>query len=234
MVAAGDELETLMPHGQFEPGTVLDGRYRIVSQLGQGGMGEVYRADDLKLKQPVALKLLPRDLARNPAQLEALYNEVRQARRVSHRHVCRVHDVGEADGLPFLTMEFIEGEDLAALLRRIGRLPKDKALQLGAQLCEGIQAGHEEGVLHLDLKPANLMIDKRGDLRVTDFGLARLASEARAEGRISGTPPYMAPEQLLRGEATVRCDIYAIGLVLHEMLTGERALGPRNLEQIRA
>ena len=222
-----------MLHGQFKPGEIIDQRYRVVSLLGRGGMGEVYRADDLKLEQAVALKMLPSELAEDPKLLQSLYNEVRQARRVSHHHVCRVHDVGEWEGHVFLSMEFIEGEDLSALLRRIGRLPKDKAYQLARHLCEGIEAAHKEGVLHLDLKPANLMIDKRGDLRITDFGLARLAASAEDDRRIAGTPPYMAPEQLLRGESSKRCDLYAIALIINEMLTGKRALPGRNLEEIR-
>lgn len=223
-----------MLHGQFRPGAVLDERYRIVSLLGKGGMGEVYRADDLKLRQPVALKMLPKRLASDRALVDALYNEVRQARLVSHRNVCRVHDVGEWEGNVFLSMAFIEGEDLGTLLRRIGRLPKDKATDLIRQLCEGVQAGHDEGVLHLDLKPANLMIDRQGDLRITDFGLARLASEVEASGRLAGTPPYMAPEHLLEGVTSSLCDVYAIGLIAYEMLTGERGVPGRGLDEIRA
>ena len=206
----------------FVPGTILADRYRIVTLLGRGGMGEVYRADDLKLEQAVALKFLPPALAQDRRLLKALYNEVRLARQVSHRHVGRVYDIGEAEGLHFLSMEYIQGEDLGSLLRRIGRLPSDKAIALGCQLCAGLQAAHEEGLLHLDLKPGNLMIDGRGDLRITDFGLARLASEAEAEKRRAGTPAYMAPEQLLEGSATVQSDLYAVGLILYEMVTGKR------------
>ncbi|NIP92431.1 MAG: serine/threonine protein kinase, partial [Akkermansiaceae bacterium] len=209
------------PQGErFPPGTTLADRYRIVSLLGRGGMGEVYRADDLTLGLPVALKFLPPDLSGNPAVLEALFNEVRQARLVSHRHVCRVHDVGMADGQHFLTMALIEGENLGGLLRQIGRLPRDKALALGRQLCAGLGAAHEQGLLHLDLKPGNLMIDSDGDLLITDFGLARLAEEAAKEKRRAGTPAYMAPEQMSSGEGTPPCDLYSVGLILYEMSTG--------------
>jgi serine/threonine protein kinase len=197
-------------------------------------MGEVYRADDLKLEQPVALKFLPKGLELKQSLLAALYNEVRQARKVSHRHVCRVYDVGEAEGRHFLSMEYIEGEDLGSLLRRIGRLPRDKALELARQLCRGLQAAHDEGLLHLDLKPANLMIDGRGDLRVTDFGLARLAGDAEAEKRRAGTPAYMAPEQIAEGVANRRSDLYAVGLVLYEMLVGERLCRGATLDEIAA
>src|ERR1041384_7027152 len=140
----------------FVPGAVLAGRYRIVGLLGRGGMGEVYRADDLKLAPPVAIKLLPERLAR----------------QVSHPNVCRVFDIGEAEGLHFLSMEYIDGEDLASLLRRIGRLPEDKALEIARQLCAGLAAAHERNVLHRDLKPANVLIDGRGRPQIMDFGLA--------------------------------------------------------------
>ena len=214
------------------PGKVLAERYRIVSMLGRGGMGEVYRADDLKLKQRVALKFLPVALGGDAKLLEALHNEVRHARRVTHRHVTRVYDIGEAEGLHFLSMEFIEGENLGSLLRRIGKLPVNKALELGQELCSGLLAAHEEGLLHLDLKPANLMIDERGQLRITDFGLARLTKDAEAETRRAGTPAYMAPEQLLLGEASTQSDIYAVGLILHEMFTGTCLHARRSLEEI--
>ncbi|MGK0186701.1 MAG: serine/threonine protein kinase [Verrucomicrobiales bacterium] len=216
----------------FVTGTLIADRYRIVSMLGRGGMGEVYRADDLKLEQPVALKFLPAALAQDQRLLKALYNEVRLARRVTHRNVSRVYDIGEAEGLHFLSMEYIEGEDLGGLLRRIGRLPGDKAISLAQQLCAGLQAAHEKGLLHLDLKPGNLMIDQRGDLRITDFGLARMTREAEVEKRRSGTPTYMAPEQLLHGNASERSDLYAVGLILFEMFTGRRMHGARSAEEM--
>jgi serine/threonine protein kinase len=165
--------------GRFLPGAILSGRYRIFGLLGKGGMGEVYRADDLKLGQAVALKFLPEKVRKDPARLSRLMNEVKIARQISHPNVCRVYDVGEADGHHFLSMEYVDGEDLAGLLRRIGRLPQDKAIQIARQLCAGLSAAHEQGVVHRDLKPANIMIDGRGRARITDFGLARLADEAR-------------------------------------------------------
>src|SRR5271155_5293667 len=161
-----------LSEGRFLPGRLLAGRYRIVALLGRGGMGEVYRADDLTLGQPVALKFLPEEASRDENLLERFRNEVRIARRVSHPNVCRVYDVGEVDGNTFFTMEYVDGEDLASLLRRIGRLPQDKAIEIARRLCAGLAAAHEKGVLHRDLKPANIMIDGRGQARITDFGLA--------------------------------------------------------------
>jgi serine/threonine protein kinase len=186
-------------------------------------MGEVYRADDLTLGQPVALKFLPDQAARDEALLERFRNEVRTARRVSHPNVCRVYDVGEADGHAFFTMEYIDGEDLASLLRRIGRLPQDKALDIARQLCAGLAAAHSKGVLHRDMKPANIMLDGRGQVVITDFGLAGVAGEIQGAEVRSGTPAYMAPEQLAGKEVSARSDIYALGLVLYEIFTGKRA-----------
>ncbi len=197
----------------YTAGTLLAERYRIVGLLGRGGMGEVYRADDLKLGQPVALKFLPHALDADPGRLMAFMNEVRTTREVSHPNVCRVYDVGEADDRHFLTMEYVDGEDLASLLRRIGRLAADKGLEIARQLCAGLAAVHERGLLHRDLKPANVMIDGRGKVRLTDFGVAASIEAVRAGAGLAGTPAYMAPELLTGGEASVRSDIYALGLV---------------------
>jgi serine/threonine-protein kinase len=186
-------------------------------------MGEVYRADDLTLGQPVALKFLPREVAVNPAALERFRNEVRTARRVSHPNVCRVYDLGEVDGDYFLSMEYVDGEDLGSLLRRIGRLPEDKGLEIARRLCAGLAAAHEKGVLHRDLKPANIMLDSRGQVLLTDFGLAGLAGSFDAAEARNGTPAYMSPEQLAGREVTFKSDIYSLGLVLYEILTGKRA-----------
>jgi serine/threonine protein kinase len=219
----------LSTEGRFLPGTQLSGRYRIVALLGKGGMGEVYRADDLTLGQPVALKFLPESVARDATALERFKNEVRSARRVSNPNVCRVYDVGEANGQTFLSMEYVDGEDLASLLRRIGRLPGDKALEIGRQLCAGLAAAHREGVLHRDLKPANIMLDGRGRAVMTDFGLASLAGQVEGYDVRSGTPAYMAPEQLAGKEVTAQSDIYSLGLVLYEIFTGKRAFDADSL-----
>ena len=215
-------------HGRFPPGTVLGARYRIVGRLGRGGMGEVFRADDLKLGQPVALKFLPPEVDRDPARLTQLHTEVRMARQVSHPNVCRVYDIDEVEGHTFLSMEYVDGEDLASLLRRIGRFPEDRGLEIARQICAGLAAAHERGVLHRDFKPANVMLDGTGRVRITDFGLAGLTGETIR----AGTPAYMAPEQLAGQEVTARSDIYALGLVLYELFTGKRALEGSNLAEI--
>jgi hypothetical protein len=206
--------------GGFAPGTLLAERYRIVALLGRGGMGEVYRAEDLKLGNVVALKFLPTSVQSDPTALAAFHAEVRNARQVSHPNVCRVYDIGEVDGKHFLTMEYIDGEDLASLLRRIGRLPADKALETAHQICAGLAAAHDCGLLHRDLKPANIMLDGRGRVRITDFGLALSNEDATGRSETAGTPAYMAPEQIGKGLASVRSDIYSLGLVFYELFTG--------------
>ena len=197
-------------------------------------MGEVYRSDDLTLGQAVALKFLPDEAARDQNLLERFKNEVRIARRVSHPNVCRVYDVGDMDGHVFFTMEYVDGEDLASLLRRIGRLPEDKALDIARQLCAGLAAAHAKGVLHRDLKPANIMLDGRGQVVITDFGLAGIADQIQGAEVRSGTPAYMAPEQLEGKEVSTRSDIYSLGLVLYEIFTGKRAFAPKAAEKSRS
>jgi serine/threonine-protein kinase len=217
--------------GGFAPGTILADRYRIVAQLGRGGMGEVYRADDLRLGQPIALKFLPESVAQDADARERLFAEARNARSIAHPHVCRVYDVGEMAGRLFLTMEYIDGEDLASLLRRIGRLPGPKASEIARQLCAGLEAAHERGVLHRDLKPANVMIDGRGHARITDFGLAVDTRQAASERGFAGTVPYMAPERLHGAPATVQSDLYALGLILYETFTGRPAFKASTLDE---
>ena len=207
--------------GRFPAGTVLAGRYRILGLIGKGGMGEVYRVYDLILNQSVALKFLS-GARLNEAALARFRNEVRIARQVSHPNVCRVYDIGFLEGSHFLSMEYLDGEDLASLIRRIGRLPQDKAIEFARKICAGLAAAHERGVLHRDLKPANIMIDGRGQVRITDFGLAALAQEVALGDIRSGTPAYMAPEQKAGREVTARSDIYSLGLTIYEMITGKR------------
>ncbi|HYP27224.1 MAG TPA: serine/threonine-protein kinase [Blastocatellia bacterium] len=217
---------------RFIPGLVLAERYRIIGLLGKGGMGEVYRADDLKLGQPVALKFLPESLAKDRAMLARFHQEVRIARQISHPNICRVYDIGEAQGQHFLSMEYVDGEDLGSLLRRIGRLPSDKATEIASQLCAGLAASHEQKVLHRDLKPATVMIDGRGKARIMDFGLAGLAGEFRDQEVRAGTPAYMAPEQLAGREVSVKSDIYSLGLVLYELFTGRKVFEAGSLEDL--
>ncbi len=209
-------------HGRFLPGTMLSERYRIVSLLGEGGMGEVYRADDLELCQSVALKFLPPQVATDAATLERFRGEVRTARQIAHPNVCRVYDIAQEKDQYFLSMEHVDGEDLSVVLRRMGRPSKEKALQIARQLCAGLAAAHQNGILHRDLKPANVMIDGRGRVRITDFGLAGLAGSFQGQDIRAGTPAYMAPEQAAGKEVSVRSDVYSLGLVLYELFTGHR------------
>jgi serine/threonine-protein kinase len=222
---------------RFTPGTTLNKRYRIVGLLGKGGMGEVYRADDLKLGHPVALKFLSEKLSTDKAMLARFHSEVSVAHRVTHPNVCRVHDIGEVTTstgkLHFLSMEYVDGEDLSSLLRRIGRLPSDKAVEIANQLCAGLAAAHEAGVLHRDLKPANVMLDGKGRVRITDFGLAGFAEQVRNEEVFAGTPAYMSPEQFAGKEVTTKSDIYALGLVLYEIFTGKRVFEANSLQELQ-
>jgi len=195
-------------------------------------MGEVYRAEDLTLGQVVALKFLPESLAQDAPALTRFHAEVRTARQVSHPNVCRMFDIGEADGVLFLTMEYVDGEDLASVVRRIGRLSPDKATEIARQICAGLAAAHERGVIHRDLKPANVMLDGTGKIRLTDFGLAGIAATIKGADVRAGTPAYMAPEQLAGREVTTKSDIYSLGLILYEILTGKRAFEASTLAEL--
>ena len=222
----GEPAPTSVP---LTAGTVLADRYRIVRLIGRGGMGEVYAAQDERLGQMVALKFLPPSLASDAEQLERFHAEVRLSRLVSHPNVGRVYDIVEADGRLFLSMEFIDGEDLASRLARGGRFENQAAVDLARRICAGLAAIHDKGVLHCDLKPANIMIDRQGRPHVCDFGLA---TAGRTGDLRAGTPAYMAPEQLLGHRISVKSDLYALGLVLYELTTGERAFAGRTLEDL--
>src|SRR5436305_5668121 len=162
--------------------------------------------------------------------LERFRNEVRIARRISHPNVCRVYDIGETNNQVFLSMEYVDGDDLSSLLRRVGRLPRNKALEISRKICAGLAAAHDKGVLHRDLKPSNIMLDGRGEVHIMDFGLAGLAHEI--EDVRSGSTAYMAAEQLAGNEVTARSDIYALGLVLYELFTGKPAFEGNTREEI--
>ena len=210
------------PDVHFAPGEVFAGRYRMITRIGQGGMGDVWRADDMVLETDVALKLID---SNDPERRGRILNEVRLARQITHPAVCRVFDVGEAEGRVFYSMELVRGEDLASLLRRVGRLPSEKVVDIARQLCGGLAAAHTQGVLHRDLKPANVLIDDDGFVRITDFGIA-IPRTGGKRHMLTGTPGYMAPEQRTTGtELSERTDVYSLGLVLYELLTGRHALG---------
>lgn len=211
----------------FDPlvaGALFADRFRIMERLGGGGMGEVYRAHDLQLDQSVALKVLREELAVDPQAMAIFVREVRAARQISHPGVCRVFDLGRAEvggrSRQFVSMELVDGESLDRLLRRIGRLPEPKAIQIARELCAGLAAIHDRGVLHRDLKPANIMIDGRGHARITDFGLAVDQRTRSGDIKAAGTPGYIAPEVLDSQAPTPASDVYSLGLVLYELFTG--------------
>jgi serine/threonine protein kinase/tetratricopeptide (TPR) repeat protein len=207
---------------RFAAGEVFAGRYRMIARLGRGGMGDVWQADDLALGTPVALKFIR---SASDAARSATMNEVRLARKITHPAVCRVFDVGEADGGVFFSMELVRGEDLSSLIKHVGRLPSEKVIDIARQLGAGLAAAHAEGVLHRDLKPANVLIDDNGRVRITDFGIAITSVDPTLHVPV-GTPGYMAPEQLLPGAAlTERTDVYALGLVLYELVAGQHPFG---------
>ncbi len=213
-------------HEPLAPGQVLARRYTIAEPLGMGGSGVVYRAFDRELAEVVAIKTVRPDvLAVDTTALERLKSEIRLARRISHRNVVRTHDLGEADGMYFITMEYVTGTSLRELIDRGAPLPVPAVVAIGKQLCRALDVAHEQGVIHRDIKPQNMMVQPDGTLKVMDFGVARLvqrASQLTSAGMVVGTPAYMAPEQLLDDAVDARADLYAAGVVLYECLTGVR------------
>jgi serine/threonine protein kinase/Flp pilus assembly protein TadD len=203
-------------------GSTFAGRYQVIEELGKGGMGKVYKVLDTKIEEKIALKLLNLEFAPGDKTLDRFRNELKLARKISHRHVCRMYDLSEAEGMPFITMEYVSGEDLKSLIRRIGQFTVGKAVFIARQVCEGMAEAHRLGVVHRDLKPQNIMIDSEGNVRIMDFGIARsLKTKGITDtGEIFGTPEYMSPETLEGKEVDGRTDIYALGIILYEMLTG--------------
>ncbi|HBZ72135.1 MAG TPA: hypothetical protein DEP35_21360, partial [Deltaproteobacteria bacterium] len=210
--------------GMLRSGHIFARRYEIRGVVGMGGMGVVYRAWDAELGEAVAIKTLKAEALRaEPAALERFKQEIRLARKITHRNVVRTHDFGEVDGVYFITMEFVEGQSLKHLIQTRGSLPINVVLTVGKQLCRALEVAHEQGVIHRDIKPQNIIVEPSGTLKVMDFGIARVA--ARSEGMTQagmavGTPEYMAPEQLLGQDVDFRVDVYAAGAVLYESLTG--------------
>ena len=198
--------------------TLAAGRYRIERELGRGGMATVYLARDEELDRPVALKILPEHLAGDEAFHARFLREARLASRLSHPNVVRVYDAGEADGRPFIVMEYVHG----AALAEFGRLPAGRVVELGMQACRGLQHAHDSGLVHRDIKPANLLVRDDGVLKIADFGIARAAESTRHTevGTVLGTAAYLAPEQVAGADATTASDVYALGAVLYELLSG--------------
>lgn len=209
----------------LKPGRMLGARYRIEAEAGQGGMGRVYRATDLALHRTVALKVIREELANDSTTIERLNDEIRLASEISHPRVLRIHDLGEADGVRFVSMAWVEGEDLERLIRRHGTLSEEQIVRIAEQICEGLEAAHSKHIIHRDLKPQNILIDEGGNACISDFGLAQsLAADESAHltrtGHVVGTPRYMSPEQLQGEGVDGQSDIYSLGLVLYEMATG--------------
>ncbi len=210
------------PRTEMTAGAVFAGRYQIVEELGAGGMGSVFRAVDKKLNEEVALKLIRPEIALDKPTLERFHNELKLARKISHRHVGRMYELMQDNGRHFITMEYVAGQDLRALTRQTGRLTISKAVSIAGQVCEGLAEAHRLGIVHRDLKPSNIIIDKQGNARIMDFGIARSihAKSLTGEGVIIGTPEYMSPEQVEGKNIDPRSDIYSLGVILFEMVTG--------------
>ena len=221
---------------QFAPGTLVAGRYRIVGIAGVGGMGVVYRARDEELQVDTALKVLRPDLGGDPRVLERFRSELRLAREVSHKNVVRIHDIGEHGGLRFLTMRYVEGRSLSQVLEKEGPLPAERAVAIARQVAAALEEAHRAGVIHRDLKPGNILLDSEDVAYVTDFGVARsLGGDGLTRaGAVVGTPDYLSPEQVAGEMVDARTDLYALGIVLFEMLTGQLPFRPGSQAEMLA
>jgi len=217
------QTETLQtPLKELTTGSTFAGRYQIIEELGKGGMGKVYRVLDKKLNEEVALKLIRPEVSSDKQTIERFNNELKLARKIAHRNVGKMYELMEDAGTHFITMEYVPGQDLRGLIRQMGRLTTGKAVSIAGQICEGLEEAHRLGVVHRDLKPGNILIDKDGNAKIMDFGIARSLSGKGITGAgvMIGTPEYMSPEQVEGREVDERSDIYSLGIVLYEMVTG--------------
>ena len=207
---------------ELRTGTAFAGRFQVIEELGKGGMGRVYKVYDEKTREKIALKLLKPEIAADKQAIERFGNELRFARKISHRNVCRMYDLGEEKGTHFITMEYVSGEDLKSMLQMMGQLSSGQIVSIGKQVCDGLAEAHSLGVVHRDLKPQNIMIDKSGNAKIMDFGIARSIREKGITGAgiMIGTPEYMSPEQTEAKDIDQRSDIYSLGIILYEMATG--------------
>lgn len=229
---AADVLSDSLP--EFRSGDIFDHRYRIVEEIGRGGMGRVYKADDMELNITVALKVIHPRYSSNPEFIERFKRETLTARSISHENVIRIYDLGEADHIKYISMEYIKGQNLHELIQASGRLPIDTAVAMIRQLCQALKAAHQKGIVHQDLKPSNIMIDSGGRIYIMDFGLARsiYGMESLRAGTIAGTPQYMSPEQVKGEKVDQRADIYALGSVIYEILTGRPVFEAKSRDEI--
>jgi serine/threonine protein kinase len=209
--------------GPLQAGSLFGNRYEILQLLGTGGMGAVYKVRDRELDRFVALKVIRPDLANNPEVLQRFKQELILARQVTHKNVIRIFDLGEIEGLKFITMDFVDGQDLKTLLREKGRFPPEEAVRIIGQVCGALDAAHSEGVVHRDLKPQNIMLDAQGRVTVMDFGIARSLEQLgmTQTGALMGTPEYMSPEQAKGEKVDARSDLFALGIIFYELLTGK-------------
>jgi serine/threonine protein kinase len=222
-VPAAEGIISSTPLVQLSPGTSVGSRYEIVRLLGQGGMGAVYQAHDKELERQVAIKVIRADMAANPEILRRFKQELILARQITHKNVIRIYDLGQADGIKFITMEYIEGENLQSVLRRKKKIEPAEAANILAQVCRALEAAHHEGVIHRDLKPQNIMLDKNGRAYVMDFGIARsmLGAGMTQTGALIGTPDYMSPEQAKGQSLDARSDLFSMGIIFYDMLSGQ-------------
>lgn len=212
-----------VPIEELTTGSTFAGRYQIIEELGRGGMGKVYKALDTKVNEKIAIKLIKPEISSDKQTIERFSNELKFARKIRHQNVCQMYDLGEDQGTHFIAMEFVQGEDLKRLIRKVGNLSPAQAISITKQICEGLAAAHRQGVVHRDLKPQNIMVDEDGNARIMDFGVARSikGKGITGAGVIIGTPEYMSPEQVEAKEIDQRSDIYSLGVILYEMVTGQ-------------
>jgi serine/threonine-protein kinase len=221
-ISAAETETAETPKEELTTGSTFAGRYQIIEELGKGGMGKVYKAQDTDLKEKVAIKLLKPEIAADKKTIERFRNELKFARKIRHKNVCQMYDLNKEEGSHYITMEYVDGKDLKSMIRMMGQLSSGKTISIARQVCEGLEEAHKLGVVHRDLKPQNIMVDEEGNARIMDFGIARSIKEKgiTAAGVMIGTPEYMSPEQVEGKDVDQRSDIYSLGVILYEMVTG--------------